>query len=244
MLNKLGLKKQPLEDKRTPAEIKRDEKLERIRKRQKNFQRRQLKKKLVWGYLSLVVIIMDQMSKWAVTELLIRPIARTPNKESLDFISWYLKTPSILPYAEIKVFSFFNIVMVWNKGVSFGLLGAWGGVAYLLLVAVALGITGFFCLLLYDSKSPQHSCSYALIIGGALGNIIDRVRFKGVIDFLDFHFAGVHFWAFNVADSAVVCGVVLLGIITLTNENKRRKKLKKFYKERKEKKLQYKNYGR
>jgi signal peptidase II len=109
-----------------------------------------------------------------------------------------------------KVTSFFNIIHVQNYGVSFGMfkqtenLGRYG-----LIVLMSL-LVMFIFYLWYKSIIRYEKNCYALIMGGALGNIIDRSRFGYVIDFLDFHLCGYHWAAFNVADSAIVIGVLLI----------------------------------
>ncbi|MFA5122744.1 signal peptidase II [Zavarzinia sp.] len=110
----------------------------------------------------------------------------------------------------VAVTDFFNLVMVWNRGVSFGLFqqGDDGG-RYLLTgfsVLVALFLIGW----MWRSASAVAVAGLAFVAGGALGNAFDRVAYGAVADFLDFHLSGYHFWAFNVADSGITVGVCLL----------------------------------
>ena len=238
------MKKKKKEDTRSPKEILRDEKLARSRQRQKAFARKQLKKKLKWFYLAFVILILDQLTKWAAMEYIIRPYARTPYRQSLNFLEWYTSPPHILPFVQVKITSFFNIVMVWNTGVSFGLLGNWSLYGYIILIAIALIITAMFCVWLYDSKNPLYSFAYALIIGGALGNALDRLRFQAVIDFLDFHYKGIHFWAFNIADTAVVSGVIIILAGSTILTKMRRMRYKKSAKKREKQIYRYGNHGR
>lgn len=164
-----------------------------------------LARKLILLNIALDAIVIDQISKWAVTELIIRPKF---DVIFVDLISWIVKAPEKMPYTAIEVFPFFNIVMVWNQGISFGMLG--GGTATGLLIALPLVITSFFLVWLFRSTSWIQGVSIALVIGGAIGNVIDRMRFGAVIDFLDFHIGDIHYPAFNIADSCVVVGIFLL----------------------------------
>lgn len=138
--------------------------------------------------LALAVTLLDQWSKALVIDL----ATRTP--------------------FPIEITSFFNIVLTGNRGISFGMLRHHEAWAPLALVAatscVALG------LLVWMLRARQKQVIYALglVVGGALGNIIDRARLGAVTDFLDVHWGVYHWPAFNVADSAIFVGVVLLAI--------------------------------
>jgi len=135
--------------------------------------------------LSAVIVILDQLSKaW--------------------LIAWVQEQGGWQ-----QITGFFNLVMVWNRGISFGMLqsgdtGRWLLVVFSLAVCVGLG----FWLRRQRRRWP----SYALgaVIGGALGNIIDRIWRGAVADFFDFHLLGYHWPAFNVADSAITIGVAML----------------------------------
>jgi len=107
----------------------------------------------------------------------------------------------------IPVFPGFNLVYLRNDGVTFGLLG---GVPWWALSALALGIVAWLTILLMRAQSRLEAVSCGLIIGGALGNVADRLRFGAVTDFLDFYAGGWHWPAFNLSDVAVVSGVALL----------------------------------
>ena len=138
-----------------------------------------------------IVIVCDQLSKWWVVAKLMQP-----------------------PRA-IEVTPFFDLVMVWNKGVTFGMFSAasswtrWGFTGLALAIVVAL----WLWLRKVEGRWP--AASIGLVIGGALGNVIDRVYYGAVADFLDFHVYGYHWPAFNVADSAITVGVALLFIDAL-----------------------------
>ena len=115
---------------------------------------------------------------------------------------------------------FFNIVLVWNHGVSFGmfnkvkcdeLLGhGINPLQPIMLSVLTLIIVGVMIYLLKKSKNVFEATAFGLVIGGAIGNLIDRVIYGAVVDFLDFHVAGWHWPAFNVADSIILIGVLLL----------------------------------
>lgn len=106
----------------------------------------------------------------------------------------------------IEVLPFFNLVMVRNTGVSFGLLS--GGIAaWWVLSTVALVVTAFLLRWLWRERNLLVATGLGLIIGGALGNVADRWRHGAVTDFLDFHAAGWHWPAFNMADVGIVFGV-------------------------------------
>ena len=106
---------------------------------------------------------------------------------------------------------FFNLVFVYNPGAAFSFLSEAGGWQKPLLVAFALGAAVLVSVLIVRRPGERLLCTgLALILGGALGNVIDRLRFGQVVDFLDFHAAGWHWPAFNVADSGITIGAVLL----------------------------------
>ncbi|WP_374656540.1 signal peptidase II [Dongia sp.] len=137
--------------------------------------------------LAGLVIVADQFSKWLVMVEIMNPPRVIP----------------ILPVGQAGL----NLVMAWNTGVSFSMLrgtGPWllSGLA----VAVSVG------LLVWLSRLTSRLPAYAvgLIVGGALGNVIDRLRFGAVFDFIDFYVGSWHWPAFNLADSAITVGVVLL----------------------------------
>src|SRR6185369_9688901 len=111
----------------------------------------------------------------------------------------------------IEVLPFFNLVTVWNYGISFGLFTS-GSVVF---VGLALAIVVALLVWLRSVTAPLIAVALGLVIGGAIGNVIDRLRFGAVFDFLDFHVAGWHWPAFNVADSAICVGVFLLCIDAL-----------------------------
>jgi len=160
--------------------------------------------------IALDMIILDQLSKWIVTELVIRP---QQDGTFVNLISWLTQAPEKLPYSSIEIFPFFNIVMVWNTGISFGLFSEKIGTT--ILIALPLCITAVFAIWLARTTSWFKGIAIALVIGGGIGNVIDRARFGAVIDFLDFHISSLHYPAFNLADSCVVIGIGLLIVYSL-----------------------------
>jgi signal peptidase II len=114
-------------------------------------------------------------------------------------------------YASIPINSFFNLVMVWNKGVSFGLFSS--GNTRIYLIIMAFFVVGTLLIWYRKRQSKPLLISLSLIVGGAIGNVIDRFRYGAVADFFDFHLNGMHYPAFNFADMSIVCGVGLLCLI-------------------------------
>jgi len=141
-----------------------------------------------WGLLAgLLVLIADQASKWWVLEVL-----HLPDR------------------GQIPVLPVFSLTMVWNQGVTFGLFhqdGAWGP---WLLAGVALAVVVALAVWLRRAESGLVAASLGAIGGGAVGNVIDRLRFGAVVDFLHAHAYGWSWYVFNVADAAIVCGVAAL----------------------------------
>jgi signal peptidase II len=112
---------------------------------------------------------------------------------------------------------FLNIVRIENEGITFGLLG--GILHPFTLISISLAIIISLCLWMIG-KNRRHQLTISLIVGGAIGNLIDRFIHKGVIDFLDFHVLTYHWPAFNVADSVIVIGVLVLFFISGGDEEK------------------------
>lgn len=119
------------------------------------------------------------------------------------------------PPRTIEMLPFFNLVTVWNRGISFGLLASDTPWAAWALGAAALAIAGGLCVWLYRTQNPAEAVALGLIIGGAVGNVIDRIRLGAVFDFLDFHAFGYHWPAFNIADAAITCGAVFLVVLSI-----------------------------
>lgn len=143
-------------------------------------------KLLSWLALALAIVLIDQATKIAAE----RAFAHGDS---------------------LPITSFFNLVLAYNKGAAFSFLADAGGWQRHFLTAVGVGASLFIVYLLARHGTQKlFSLALTLILGGAVGNVIDRVLYGHVIDFLDFHYAGWHWPAFNIADSAIVCGAGLL----------------------------------
>ncbi|MGQ0531759.1 MAG: signal peptidase II [Caulobacteraceae bacterium] len=145
--------------------------------------------------IAAVVFVVDQITKWIVLG---------PGQFSPDGC---LETGYGCRFIELT--PFFDLQMVWNPGISFGLLRADQDFARWALVALSFVISGVFLWWLKGADRKLTALALGLVIGGALGNVIDRIRFGKVADFLDFN--GLWFpWVFNVADASITCGAILL----------------------------------
>lgn len=141
--------------------------------------------------IAVIVVVLDQLSKAAI-----------------------LGHFAASAYHGERLTSFFSLVLVYNRGVSFGLFNAGAGSgaaanALLFSIAAALIVAGLIYWL-RRVTSPLLAVAIGLIIGGAVGNVVDRIRLGAVVDFLDFHIGSWHWPAFNLADSAICIGVVAM----------------------------------
>ncbi len=146
--------------------------------------------------LAVLVVILDQILKAVMLDM--------------------LPEPGIA----ITVTSFFNLVHVFNPGVSFGLLPDIGPIV---LSAFALVVSAILGVWLARAETRLMAVALGLTIGGAIGNVIDRLRFGAVFDFLDFHVIGWHWPAFNLADAAIsigVAGLLLTSLFSAPRETK------------------------
>ncbi|QGZ55399.1 signal peptidase II [Paraburkholderia acidiphila] len=139
-----------------------------------------------WLGVAVIVILADQLTKIAINK--------------------------VFSYGEGRVITpFFNLVLVYNKGAAFSFLSAAGGWQRWAFTALGVVAALVICYLLKRHATQKLFCTaLALIMGGALGNVIDRLLYGHVIDFLDFHVGGWHWPAFNLADSAICIGAALL----------------------------------
>ncbi|MCB1741354.1 MAG: lipoprotein signal peptidase [Gammaproteobacteria bacterium] len=143
---------------------------------------------LVWLWLSALVLALDQLSK-------------------VMALAW------LVPYQPVPLTGFFNLTLSFNPGAAFSFLNDAGGWQRWLFVTLAVAVCAFLGVWLYRDSPPRRlgAAGIALVIGGALGNVYDRVMREGlVVDFLDFHAFGRHYPIFNLADSAICVGVALI----------------------------------
>lgn len=116
-----------------------------------------------------------------------------------------------LSYGEVfHINRFLNFVIAYNHGVTFGMLKAYSNIQFLILSTMILVVLCIVVFWWVKSENNLQRYANTIIIAGALGNIMDRIRFKAVVDFIDFHIANWHWYTFNIADSAIVIGVFML----------------------------------
>ena len=150
-----------------------------------------------WYGLAALVVVLDQLSKWIVLE-------------------------NIRFGETIYVAPFWNWVLTWNPGAAFSFLADQPGWQRWFFTVLALAVSGWIAFELRKHPGQKLlSLALALVMGGALGNVIDRVRFGAVLDFIQWHAAGFYWPAFNVADSAITVGAVLLVFEQLTTAGKK-----------------------
>ena len=141
---------------------------------------------LHWLAIALIIILADQLSKLLIIG-------------------------SMQLGASEPVTSFFNLVRAHNSGAAFSFLADASGWQRWFFTALGLGAAGFIVWLLTQHAGQTLFCfAISCVLGGALGNVIDRMAYGYVVDFLDFHAAGLHFPAFNVADSAITLGAICM----------------------------------
>lgn len=133
-----------------------------------------------------IIIIFDQISKYEVIRMMYENDLTT-----------------------IKILSFFNIILVLNYGISFGILNNHSQ-NQIIWITITCIICSLLIVWLYKNKEKWLSLGIAMVLGGAIGNLLDRIYFGAVIDFLDFHLFGYHYPAFNIADSFIVLGALLM----------------------------------
>lgn len=145
---------------------------------------------ILWFALALLVILADQASKaWA---------------------------NDVLAASWIQVTGFFNLVLLRNTGSAFSFLAEAGGWQKLLFSAVAIGVSAAMAAVIWKHSAEKLApAAAALVLGGAIGNLIDRLMLGSVTDFIDLHIGDIHWPAFNIADSAIVLGVIFFILIEL-----------------------------
>ena len=155
---------------------------------------------ITWMVVAFVVVIADQVTKWAI----------------IEWVALYEKVP---------VNSFVNLTHQRNTGAAFSFLADAGGWQrwFFIVLASVVSLMLLVWLLRLPRREWVTALGLALVLGGAIGNLIDRVQLGYVVDFVDVHYAGWHYPAFNVADSAITCGVILLLLDTFLLAMKRKK---------------------
>lgn len=165
-------------------------------------------------FLALVVIFADQYTKWLVMETVLRA-----NPTMVGFQEWFMTRNPVNffldqreAYNTLAVTPFLNLVMVWNQGISFGMLSSADDAQMMTSVLIGVSVMISMIMLIWMALTTRAVSAIALglIIGGAIGNVIDRIRFGAVADFVDVYVGDWHWPAFNLADSAIVIGALLL----------------------------------
>ena len=143
----------------------------------------------------------------------------------LDQVTKYMVVQKLPLYRRVEVIQgFFNLTHVRNTGGAFGIFGGEkGGIGSILFVVVSLIAVGAILYLFTKVKENEKilALSFSLILSGAIGNLIDRLRYGEVVDFLDFHLSTYHWPAFNVSDSAICIGIGLMALEVLIRDRKR-----------------------
>lgn len=148
--------------------------------------------------IAAIVIGLDQLSKYYI-------------------LHEFLGSNAYMPFGD-----YFNVVRAWNTGVSFSMLNNYGNVGAWLLSALAVVIVVMLYHWLKREDNRLTQAALGMIIGGALGNVIDRVRYGAVFDFLDFHIGETHWPAFNLADSFICIGAAIIIAQAIVSKLKKR----------------------
>jgi signal peptidase II len=137
-------------------------------------------------------------------------LALVADQGSKLFMLYGIGFARLEPGQTVPVLPFFNLVMVWNPGISYGLFPAASRGGAVLLITVSLAAVAGLGFLLWRSVSPSLAVGYGLVIGGALGNLIDRLLYGKVADFFHFYGFGYDWYVFNVADLAITLGAIAI----------------------------------
>lgn len=176
--------------------------------------------------LIAAILFLDQYTKWLVLETMLRSDGDVPT-----FANWFITRQPLEffidqreVYTARELTSFLNFVMVWNTGISFGMFSNTneesGRALSLILIALSLTVSLVLIVWLALARGRMLAWGLSMIIGGALANVADRIRFGAVADFVDVHVAGYHWPAFNLADSCIAIGALFLVIDTMTNKDR------------------------
>jgi len=141
----------------------------------------------IGGIFALAAFLIDRLNKW-----------------------WFIEIFDLPTKGVVEILPIFDVVMVWNKGISFGFLPAQSEFGRWALIVLNLIIVAFLTYWLKSVQVRYVACAIGLVIGGAIGNIYDRVMFGAVADFFQFHAGGWYFAVFNVADSFIFIGAMFL----------------------------------
>jgi len=123
---------------------------------------------------------------------------------------WVLNVLDLPDLRQVVLLPVLNLTMVWNQGVTFGLLHGLGSWSHFILAAIALLVVAALGVWLRRAENALAALAIGAIAGGAIGNVIDRLRYGAVVDFIHAHVGQWSWYVFNVADAAIVCGVAAL----------------------------------
>ncbi len=137
----------------------------------------------------------------------------------IDQITKYLIRKNLSPHEVIKILPGLNIVHVSNTGAAFGILRGAGNLFFIGISIIAIAVILYLLI-----KEKRHFLPYSLILGGAMGNLIDRITIGHVTDFIDLYAGKLHWPAFNVADSCLTIGIIMLFIEILRTDEKKSEK--------------------
>ncbi len=153
-----------------------------------------------WYWLAAAVVVLDQLTKWAV-------VATFSRGEVLPITGW------------------FNLLLTYNEGAAFSFLAGAGGWQRWALSGLAIVLSAVLVVWIARAASRWvEALPLALILGGALGNVIDRLRIGAVVDFLDLHYGGYHWPAFNVADMAISAGALIILVALFFDKESRQRR--------------------
>jgi len=137
--------------------------------------------------LALAVLLADQLSKY-----------------------WVLHAAHLTDGHILIILPVLDFVLLWNHGITFGILNGNGGITWVILAAIAIAVVSGLTAWLWTTKYLTTTLAIGAIAGGAIGNVTDRLRYGAVVDFIQAHLGAYSFYVFNLGDSAIVCGVAVL----------------------------------
>jgi signal peptidase II len=146
-----------------------------------------VKRRLAGLLLAVIVLIADKASKY-----------------------WVLHGSNLTDGHILNILPVLDFVLVWNHGVTFGMLNGLGGFGWVFLAIVAIAVVTGLAVWLWRAETFITTLAIGAIAGGAIGNVADRLRYGAVVDFIEAHIGVYSFYVFNIGDSAIVCGVAVL----------------------------------